>query len=132
MDWVTSMKPGAATPAARTSRPSASDSIMVTTASTSVSESPAGVAMRSSATISPVSLTTAPAILVPPISMPIACTADDLILIRDGRTDRDPRHGCAPPSLGIDGPQGHLRDHRVPGGAQRLRIEWEELPHRCQ
>ncbi len=47
---------------------------MSTTVSTMASASPAGVGRRSSRRISPSSLTSAPAILVPPISIPIACT----------------------------------------------------------
>ncbi len=68
------MNPAAATPTAATSSSAASEVIMATTASSSFATSPAGVGTRSLRTIAPSSSTTAPAIFVPPMSIPIACT----------------------------------------------------------
>ena len=50
---------------------------MRTTTSTMATGSPAGVGSRFSARISPSSLTTAPAIFVPPMSIPMAVHGDE-------------------------------------------------------
>ncbi len=71
---LASTNPAAATPTGSV-RPSARRAIICATASSSACGSVASVGMRALVTIPPNSSTTAPAILVPPMSMPIACTS---------------------------------------------------------
>src|SRR5690554_1780987 len=71
------MKPAAATPAARTSWPDDRSLIIPATASTMAAGSPAGVGLRRSARIWPDSETSAPAIFVPLMSIPMACMRDN-------------------------------------------------------
>ena len=68
------MNPAAATPTAAVGPLAERDSIIATTASSRSCGSPAGVGTRSLRTMAPNSSTTAPAIFVPPMSIPIACT----------------------------------------------------------
>src|SRR5690606_17904778 len=71
------MKPGAATPTPAMSPSARRLCTISTTASMMASPSPAGVGRRSCRPIVPSSATRPPAIFVPPMSIPMACTSHE-------------------------------------------------------